>query len=61
MMYFQGSWYCTQCGYESYEYKEQCHLCLSEEFQSEPLCPKDDIDQLSEKDLEHTDFNVGNF
>lgn len=61
MIYFQGSWYCTQCG-QNYDTLELgCKLCSSEDFQNEPICPPDDLDQLSDKDLEYLDFNIGNF
>lgn len=61
MIYFQGSWYCAQCGQEYHQYASMCNLCTSEEFQEVPLCPPDDLDQLSDKDLELLNFNIGNF
>ena len=61
MIYFQGLWYCTQCGqnYDTLEFA--CKLCSGEDFQNKPICPPDDLDQLSNKDLEYFNFNIGNF
>jgi len=32
MMFFQGSWYCTQCGHEFHSYLEDCNQCEGEHF-----------------------------
>jgi hypothetical protein len=61
MIYFQGSWYCSQCGHSYDTLESNCKFCSGEDFQNESIYPQNDLDQLSDKDLEYLDFNIGNF
>jgi predicted ATP-dependent serine protease len=61
MIYYQGTWYCAQCGDEYETFINQCKLCKNDEFQVEPLAPIDDFDQLSDKDIALYNFAIGNF
>jgi DnaJ-class molecular chaperone len=37
MLFFQGSWYCTQCGHEYISYQAECKNCEGEDFSDQPM------------------------
>ena len=63
MIYFQGMWYCTQCGWD-YEMKPKnghCHYCDGVQFEDFPSVPKSDTDQLTEQELQDEQLSMGIF
>lgn len=62
MIFFQGTWYCAQCGMSSDMHVSKCNQCEGDEFQTEPYAPTDDLDQLNDRDKERLlHYDVGNF
>lgn len=61
MIFFQGEWYCMQCGASHLMRPNQCVLCENEEFQTEPYAPIDDLDQLGSDNEKLYEYDVGNF
>lgn len=63
MIFFQGSWYCTCCGWD-YDYipkDRKCIHCDGEQFQGFPMVPPSDEDQLTEKEIKDLDLSIGIF
>jgi hypothetical protein len=61
MVFFQGEWYCVQCGASHPRYEDNCRLCQNDEFQKQPYAPIDDLDQLGRDNEKLFEYDCGNF
>ena len=59
MLFFQGSWFCTQCGYEYNTYINECKFCEGEDFSDQPIVERSDYDQLSNDEQIQLEMELG--